>query len=135
MRQRRGAGMSTQPEPVVRRHADHDPSLTCRPALGYGLCEVLGDEGGGEVLSYRQLIKQAAEFASILPPRRTLHCHSSVTVALKLADPEPPSFMNLGRIGELCGIDVYEEPEMMPGAWEIREGDRVVSFGVLRSQP
>jgi hypothetical protein len=33
-----------QPEPVVQRHADHDPSLICRPALGYGLCEVLGDE-------------------------------------------------------------------------------------------
>jgi hypothetical protein len=31
-------------EYVLRRHADHDPSLTCRPALGYGLCEVLGDE-------------------------------------------------------------------------------------------
>lgn len=30
-----------QPEPVVRRHADHDPSLICRPALGRGLCEVL----------------------------------------------------------------------------------------------
>ena len=23
------------------RHADHDPALICRPALGYGLCEVL----------------------------------------------------------------------------------------------
>jgi hypothetical protein len=33
-----------QPDPVVRRHADHDPSLICRPALGAsGLCEVLGD--------------------------------------------------------------------------------------------
>ena len=35
----------SQPEPVVRRHADHDPGLICRPALGAsGLCEVLGDE-------------------------------------------------------------------------------------------
>ena len=25
---------------AVQRHADHDPSLTCRPA-GHGLCEVL----------------------------------------------------------------------------------------------
>jgi hypothetical protein len=33
--------MTVQPEPVLRRHADHDPSLTCRPALGHGLCEVL----------------------------------------------------------------------------------------------
>ncbi len=24
----------------LTRHADHDPSLICRPALGYGLCEV-----------------------------------------------------------------------------------------------
>jgi len=30
-------------EPVLRRHADHDPDLICRPALGYGLCEVLDD--------------------------------------------------------------------------------------------
>lgn len=29
------------PKPVLTRHADHDPSLICRPALGYGLCEVL----------------------------------------------------------------------------------------------
>src|SRR5271166_805861 len=30
------------PERPVRRHADHDPSLICRPALGAsGLCEVL----------------------------------------------------------------------------------------------
>lgn len=28
-------------EPKLTRHADHDPSLICRPALGYGLCEVL----------------------------------------------------------------------------------------------
>ena len=34
------------PEPVVRRHADHDPSLICRPALGYGLCEVLEVKDG-----------------------------------------------------------------------------------------
>ena len=39
--------MTGQPEPVLRRHADHDPSLICRPALGYGLCEVLGDEEAG----------------------------------------------------------------------------------------
>ena len=35
-------------EPVLRRHADHDPALICRPALGYGLCEVLGDEERGD---------------------------------------------------------------------------------------
>jgi hypothetical protein len=28
---------------ILCRHADHDPSLVCRPALGYGLCEVLAD--------------------------------------------------------------------------------------------
>ena len=32
--------MST-PEPVLSRHSDHDPAIVCRPALGYGLCEVL----------------------------------------------------------------------------------------------
>jgi len=30
-------------EPILCRHKDHDPSLICRPALGYGLCEVLVD--------------------------------------------------------------------------------------------
>ena len=37
-----------QLEPVLRRHADHDPSLVCRPALGYGLCEVLEPDEDGE---------------------------------------------------------------------------------------
>jgi hypothetical protein len=37
-----------RPEPVLRRHTDHDPVLICRPALGYGLCEVLGDEERSE---------------------------------------------------------------------------------------
>jgi len=40
--------VSAAPEPVLRRHADHDPSLICRPALGYGLCEVLGYEERGD---------------------------------------------------------------------------------------
>ena len=31
------------------RHADHDPGLICRPALGYGLCEVLDPDEGGEL--------------------------------------------------------------------------------------
>jgi hypothetical protein len=33
---------------ILCRHADHDPSLTCRPALGYGLCEVLEEDGSDE---------------------------------------------------------------------------------------
>ena len=38
------------PERPVKltKHADHDPVLICRPALGYGLCEVLGDEERSE---------------------------------------------------------------------------------------
>lgn len=27
--------------PPLRRHAEHDPSLVCRPAFGYGLCELV----------------------------------------------------------------------------------------------
>jgi hypothetical protein len=86
-----------------------------------------------------EMLGQLAEMmASLppLPPRRTLHCHPSVTAALAAVAPEPepePSWMGLGRIGDLCGIDVYGEPEMMPGAWEIREGGTLVNFGVLRS--
>ena len=33
---------------VLRRYADHDPSLVCRPALGYGLCETLEPDEDGE---------------------------------------------------------------------------------------
>ena len=44
--------MPKPPEPPVKltRHADHDPSLICRPALGYGLCELLEvkDDSDGE---------------------------------------------------------------------------------------
>ena len=29
------------PIATITRHADHDPALTCRPALGHGLCEPL----------------------------------------------------------------------------------------------
>ena len=43
-----------QPEPVLRRHADHDPSLVCRPALGYRLCEVLPD--GVDVRPWREVL-------------------------------------------------------------------------------
>lgn len=35
-------------EPVLRRHADHDPAIVCRPALGAaGLCGVLEPEPEG----------------------------------------------------------------------------------------
>ena len=51
-----------QPEPAPRpravrltRHGDHDPTLICRPAFGYGLCEIWEvkygdeeDEGGDD---------------------------------------------------------------------------------------
>lgn len=93
-------------------------------------------------------INEASVLAAGLPPRRTLHCHPSVMAALVAAspprEPEPLDFMNLGQIGSLTGIDVYEDAEMMPGVWEIREGaaigksgkmegGKVVSFGMLRS--
>jgi hypothetical protein len=92
-------------------------------------------------------IKEASVLAASLPPRRTLHCHPSVTAlvaAMQPREPDPLDFMSLGRIGSVTGIDVYEDDEMMPGAWEIREGadigkdgkvegGKVVHFGVLRS--
>ena len=38
-----------QPDPVkLTRHADHDPGLICRPAFGYGLCEVLEVKDGSD---------------------------------------------------------------------------------------
>lgn len=43
--------MST-PEPVLSRHSDHDPALICRPALGYGLREVLEPKGTGLWVCY-----------------------------------------------------------------------------------
>ncbi len=36
------------PEPVLCRHADYDLGLICRPALGYGLREVLEVKDGSE---------------------------------------------------------------------------------------
>ena len=51
-----------QPEPVLRRHADHDPGLICRPALGAsGLCEVL--ETGGEAAAPVMLTVAGKRFA------------------------------------------------------------------------
>jgi hypothetical protein len=44
----------TRPEPVLRRHKDHDPSLICRPAFGNGLCEVLPD--GVDVRPWREVL-------------------------------------------------------------------------------
>ena len=49
--------MSAQPDRPVKltlkltRHADHDPSLICRPALGYGLGEVLEVKDGSDGMS------------------------------------------------------------------------------------
>lgn len=34
------------PDLILCCHEDHDPALICRPALGYGLCEVLEEDGG-----------------------------------------------------------------------------------------
>lgn len=107
------------------------------------LREVLGDQMPDVIVSEPVPLTEIRELLAMKPkPRRTLHCHPSVTVALKLAapsEPDPPSFMDLGRIGDLCGIDVYENDEMMAGVWEIREGavagkgGKLVNFGVLRS--
>lgn len=67
-------------------------------------------------------------------PLRELHCHPAVAASLRLAAPEAgPQFPWSGAIGSLTGIPVIEKPEMMPGAWEIRENGILVSFGVLRS--
>ena len=45
----------------LTRHADHDPSLVCRPALGYGLCEVLEEQAATEagVTEARRLVADA----------------------------------------------------------------------------
>lgn len=95
------------------------------------------------IVSEPVTLARLRELLPAIPPPRTLHCHTSVTAALAAAapprEPGPLDFMNLGRIGDLCGIPVYEDPEMMPGAWEIREGaqggkgGKLVTFGVLRS--
>ena len=103
--------------------------------------EALGDQAPDMLISEpipsRPTIKQMSELLAAVPrmPRRTLHCHPAVTITLLAeAPPKPePSFMDLGRIGDLCGIDVYEDPDMLPGYWEIREDGKTFNFGVLRS--
>jgi hypothetical protein len=122
--------------------------LIVNPREAEALREALGELAPDMIISEPipsapTMIKRLNEVAAAMPrpPRRTLHCHPSVTVALMLdAPPKPePSFTDLGQIGDLRGIDVYEDPEMMPGAWEIREGaqggkgGKLVTFGVLRS--
>lgn len=36
-------------EPQIVRHADHDPSLICRPAFGNGLCQPLSAELSAQI--------------------------------------------------------------------------------------
>jgi hypothetical protein len=118
-----------------------DRSLLCRNGCGETYFDIAVGKRRVCRAAMAAMIKRASVLAASLPPRRTLHYHPSVTAALAAAapprEPEPLDFMSLGRIGDLCGIDVYENAEMMPGAWEIREGAQggkgggVVHFGVI----
>ena len=67
---RRGRGSGRRPpmqpdRPVkltlkLTRHADHDPGVICRPAFGYGLCEVLEIEAGSEEAAERWHIQESS---------------------------------------------------------------------------
>jgi hypothetical protein len=67
------------------------------------------------------------------PKQRELHCHADVVEALRDALPDAePEFPWSGAVGSATGIPVIEEPEFMPGVWELREDGKMVSFGVIR---
>ncbi len=67
--------------PRLTRHADHDPSLTCRPALGYGLCEIA--------------VRQPGQVPPDHPDAGPIHGYAldfdaEFTITISPADPETP---------------------------------------------
>lgn len=82
--------------------------------------------------SFDDLVALVARFPPAAP--KSLHAHPYAVEALRdmstpaVPDPRP------GAIGSLTGIPVILDDEMAPGAWEIREGDTVISSGVVRSK-
>lgn len=78
----------------------------------------------------------AALMARCPPPSapKSLHAHPYAAEALRdMSTPDSPAPWS-GAIGSLTGIPVILDDEMAPGAWEIREGDKVISSGVVRSK-
>ena len=69
------------------------------------------------------------------PPPRSLHAHPAAVDALSdmCAPPEPAPPFPGASLGSLTGIPVITDDDMKPGAWEIREGDKVISSGAVRS--
>lgn len=63
-------------------------------------------------------------------PSRTLHAHPDVVLWLALTLPEAePEPLTGGSLAALTGIPVIKAPDLERGAWELREGDRVVTSG------
>jgi hypothetical protein len=77
----------------------------------------------------------AALMARLPPPSapKSLHAHPYAVEALKdMSAPADPAPWGGVAIGSLTGIPIFLDDEMATGAWEIREGDTVISSGVVR---
>lgn len=82
--------------------------------------------------AYDDLAALMARFPPAAP--KSLHAHPYAVEALRdMSTPAVPDPWS-GSIGSLTGIPVIPDDEMAPGAWEIREGDTVISSGVVRSK-
>jgi hypothetical protein len=75
-----------------------------------------------------------AELMGQFPPvkRKALHCHPAVAAALWALTPPAERWFPFGHAMGLTGIDVIEEADMEPGAWELREDGSVIESGRLR---
>jgi hypothetical protein len=72
------------------------------------------------------------------PSPRSLHCGAAVWELLRgLAAGGPAPEGLAGALGgaPLYGIPVHVDPDMAPGRWEFREGDRVVGSGDVAPHP
>jgi hypothetical protein len=78
---------------------------------------------------------ELAALASTFPPpgpQKTLHVsHLAEEALYRISVPAQPPGMP-GMIPGFLGVPVIPDPELPPGAWEIRAGDKVISSGVIR---
>lgn len=76
----------------------------------------------------------AALLGAVEPqPARTLHAHPDVVLWLKIslpeAEAEPPGIPGIPDIAALTATPVIRDQDLERGAWELRDGDRVVTSG------
>jgi hypothetical protein len=129
--------------PFGRLHVDPDQWAD---ALGQWLAAIMatplaGEPGPPYVHIYDPApVLTLGEMADLLDhfkPRPASHAvmHPIALRALREAcppaEPPPPGLPGLD-IAALHGLPLVEDPDMEPGAWEIRNGDEVIASGTVR---